>query len=324
MKTEQKQWVHAVVASYGLNIHEWHPLPSYYKKAAVFRVATNRGTFALKPFAGRKERLAQVSARLQRLDKCGFHHVPRWITTPKGERWVSHNGQLYYLSEWIDGAELGNTPLHYEELGEVLAKLHRVSADTAAASGSSLRKINRFLQQHRVFAQSLPVLRKNKGEIGKWYRQHGERCKSLANQAWRSFGDARVKQLLSKEKPALIHGDVTRPNVILNESGLYLLDWEFVSEGSTYYEVAKTLANVTHFHTANMRAFLRGYEKHRPLTPEERLLIGAFFRLPREAWYVAQAIRQGKKPAMFEIMKRSWPGRIAAIAWLDRWASLDS
>ncbi|MDT2241959.1 phosphotransferase [Paenibacillus larvae] len=77
--------------------------------------------------------------------------------------------------------------------------------------------------------------------------------------------------------PALIHGDVTLPNIIIHPSRPFLIDWDLLRMGSTYYETAKTLLNTTNFDPANISALIKGYEQIKGLTPAERLLISAFF-----------------------------------------------
>ncbi|CAH8708362.1 phosphotransferase [Paenibacillus thiaminolyticus] len=74
------------------------------------------------------------------------------------------------------------------------------------------------------------------------------------------YPEAGHEQVLRDESrfPALIHGDVTFPNVIMHSNGLYLIDWNQVRMESTYYEIAKTLLNTTNFNPLWMGALLQG------------------------------------------------------------------
>jgi Ser/Thr protein kinase RdoA (MazF antagonist) len=319
---QQSNKIRSILNEYGLRIHDLHTCRSLYKEAAAYRAATDGGSVMIKPFKGKPERLFRICSRIEWLNRQGFPHMPRLLTTIKGDRWVNSTGQLFYVMEWINGSELGDNERDYESLGEVLAKLHTISiAPSFRTSVHSIRKFDHFMQKNRIFVQQLPFLQRKKGVIGKWFREKGQSCQALAERGWSTIRQPRVQQMLLREKPALIHGDVTRPNVILNENGLYLIDWDYVREGSTYYEVSKTLANLTNFSIVNMRSFLRGYEKHRPLCREERLIISSFFRLPREAWIAASALRSGKKSSVFDILEKSWSDRMAAVSWMDEWAS---
>jgi Ser/Thr protein kinase RdoA (MazF antagonist) len=120
--------------------------------------------------------------------------------------------------------------------------------------------------------------------------------------------------------PGLIHGDVTIPNIIINASGMFLIDWDGLRIGSTYNEIAKALSNTTYFNTRHISALLRGYEKIKPLIPAERLLISALFRLPREAWREAKGIALNRGQRDFRVLEQTWDERMNAIRWLDEWA----
>lgn len=126
--------------------------------------------------------------------------------------------------------------------------------------------------------------------------------------------------MLHSEKASYIHGDVTRPNVLVNDTGVYLVDWEFTHRGSFYYEIAKTLNNIANFSITHIHALLTGYERIRPFHPEERLIIASLFRLPREAWVTGRQIQMGRSSDVFARLKESWLRRIEAIQWIDLWA----
>jgi hypothetical protein len=64
---------------------------------------------------------------------------------------------------------------------------------------------------------------------------------------------------------------------------------------------------------------LHGYERVHPLHLDERLLISALFRFPREACYVCKSAEAEKQ--LFSILRDTWKQRLAAIEWLDNWAS---
>jgi Ser/Thr protein kinase RdoA (MazF antagonist) len=120
--------------------------------------------------------------------------------------------------------------------------------------------------------------------------------------------------------PALIHGDVTRPNIIINSKGLFLIDWDCLRMGSTYNEIVKTLSNTTYYNPILINALLRGYEEIKPLKSAERLLISALFRLPREAWGAARNIARGRGHRSFRVLEQTWEQRLIAIRCLDEWA----
>jgi Ser/Thr protein kinase RdoA (MazF antagonist) len=245
--------------------------------------------------------------------------MPQWLATGNGNHWAVKTGRLYYVTEWIDGSKLSDNEQDYEQLGCMLARLHLISRRRLSAS-FSMNEIEGLWHQNRIFAGHLKVVGKAHHGTAKWFREHGEQCLSLAEEAWRTFRQPDVLSLLRNEKSSLIHGDVTKPNIIVGLDGVYLVDWELARRGSSYYEVAKTLNNVSGFSVPLIKAFLAGYEREWPFVREERMIIASLCRLPREAWIAARLLRLGRKAPILTILQQSWPDRLEAIQWLDQWA----
>jgi|GEM_PF-5458179 len=324
VRSTTKREISSIMLQYGLHVHSVHPCRSLYNSSAGYHVVTSNGTVFLKPFKGLKTRLAHVHSRLLWLRENDFHHMPLWYTTRKGKYGVSYKGKLYYVSEWIEGNRLDRNEQEYERLGEVLGRLHHLTKQFVSQSSSlPLRECNRFKLQHKMFVHRLLVLKKKSNGIGKWFRDEGDRCRVLAEEAWRLLRQPDVRRAL--RNISLIHGDVTKPNVIVGSDEVYLVDWEFTVRGSAYYEVAKTLNNSTDFSIPHISAFLQGYQKINPLTLQERLIIAALFRLPREAWIASHRIIAGGKYAdLFKGLKNSWAKRLEVIQWMDAWARQES
>jgi Ser/Thr protein kinase RdoA (MazF antagonist) len=315
------QRLNLILQQYGLSTYKIHDCRSLYKKKAAYRAFTDKGSFLLKPYKGQQRLLSRVCSRLAWLKKHSFESMPQWLITVNGKHWIIKNGRIYYVTEWLDGTPLGEDEQDYERLGEVLARLHMISRKRSSVHPSfSNMEIYRFRNRHRKFARYLRAIQKKRNGSSAWFRERGDQCLSLADEAWKTLKQHDIKRMLRKEKPSIIHGDVTSPNVIVHTDGVYLVDWERVRRGSAYYEVAKTLNNVAAFSVPYMKAFLDGYEKHYPLMPEERLIIASLFRLPREAWIVAEQIQSSIHTDMFDVLKKTWPKRLGAIRWLDGWA----
>lgn len=313
-------WYRPILLKYGLRALKVKACSSVYKQAAAYHVTTDKGEFLLKPFIGAKNRLDRVYSRITWLTNNGYRNMPKWLKTTDGKHWVSNNGRLHYVSEWIKGSKPGEKEDEYARVGEALAQLHKISKSRESGNiPYSVREINRFREQHRVFAHHLAVI-KTRGS-SRWFSNHGAECLSMAEDAWKTLRHSDIQRLLKREKSCLIHGDVTTPNIIINNNEAYLVDWEFARRGSAYYEVAKTLNNVSNYSVPHMTAFLSGYEKISPLMPEERLIIASLFRLPREAWIAANQIRLGQTTSLYTILKKAWHRRLEAVAWLDQWAT---
>ncbi|ARF66576.1 hypothetical protein B7C51_00335 [Paenibacillus larvae subsp. pulvifaciens] len=242
----------------------------------AFRLSTDKGDFLVKPFSRRKtgpklttrEQITRLSSYIQKLKESGYPHLPNWLVTKSGQYWVSHNGRPYYMTDWVEGSGIQSEE-DYENLGRALATLHNNCKDSLPSmSRYTYKQTKLFKLQDQLFRLQLLTIRRNKSK-GKWFREHGGLCIELANKSWSILRKPETKQIMEEEinHPALIHGDVTLPNIIIHPSRPFLIDWDLLRMGSTYYETAKTLLNTTNFDPANISALIKGYEQIKGLTP---------------------------------------------------------
>ncbi len=325
VSSTRKKHLTSVLKQYALRLYNVQAYHSLYRKEAAYRVSTDKGTFCLKPFRGSFARLSGIHKRLDDIRSSNFSSLPRWIPRKNGKYWSPQDGQFFYVTEWINGTKLGDKENDFLRLGAILARLHQSTTFSKSVSPSyTLREINRFRRMHQLFTSRLEKLNSEKRELWEWFQEHGADCLSLAEESWNVINQGSIQRILEEEKPSIIHGDVTRPNVIVQSANVFLIDWELARPGSTYYEVAKTLANVTNFSVPLTKAFLSGYESVRPLSYEEWQLIVSLTRLPREAWIAARQILSGRPSVTFHVLKVTWGRRMEWVGWLDSWANLGS
>ncbi|SDN58782.1 Phosphotransferase enzyme family protein [Paenibacillus sp. yr247] len=328
-----KVWFKDIANRYGLRLRRIKTYDSLYRKNAVYRASTDKGKFLIKAMnfrtleknLTREQHVNRVFFYIKKLKDCKYPNFPNWLTTSSGTYYVNKYGRHYYMAEWIRGRGMQDDVQDYEALGRALANLHTICKDHLSSRSMSYftkRQINLFKLEDRLYRLRLPNIQKKKTIAKRWFEKHGERCRALADEAWDMLGTSEVKKILSKEKnhPALIHGDVTIPNIVVNPNGLFLIDWDSLRMGSTYYEIAKTLSNTTFYKPVQISALLRGYEEINPLKSAERLLISALFRLPREAWCEVRNIILGRSQRGFHVLEQTWDERLNAIQILDEWA----
>ncbi|SEC27961.1 phosphotransferase [Paenibacillus sp. GP183] len=317
-----------ITTQYGLRLRRIKSFDSMYKKNVVYRASTNKGKFLIKAFSnrisdGRRFSKAKLVSNIKKLKKSHYPYIGRFLTTKSGRYYVNTNKKSYYMMEWVKGHPMQKDPNHYEKLGKALANLHTSYKDSHdSVSSFTKRQIKCFEIESRLFQLRLKLIKKMKATSSRWFKEHGKQCIGLANEAWEIIKKPEVQHVLSEEKkhPALIHGDVTIPNIVVHSSKLFLIDWDSLRKGSAYYEIAKTLSNTAGYKPELLEALLQGYEKIKRLSPGERLLISALFRFPREAWNEARNLAYGRKTRGFDILKGSWNDRLDCIKKLDQWA----
>lgn len=314
--------IRRVLRKYGFVARQIKTYDSHYARGVAFRVGTRRGDVAVKPFRGSSRRLSAICMRVQRLRKLGFCHMPRWYHTTSGRPWVTSHDQVIYVTEWIEGQQLGERVNDYGLLGGALGSLHRrTTIHTSSLKQVAWNKLLGDFQRCEVLLRDLNAQKIGK-LLGTWYENAYHDIIKLSGSAW-----SEMRNLIQKQgeslRLSLIHGDVTVPNVIIQDNKAVLIDFEQLKYGFSTIELAKVLANTTGFKTKNMRALLKSYEKQFPLTPLERKLLLASYSIPREFYTsIKQAQKKGGTPQIATIFRSSWSERLEAIAWLKNWCQI--
>lgn len=321
-RSSERHHLANITSRFGLRLTRARALRSLYKQRAAFHIYTEQGEWLVKPFKRRLlektsslGQIKRMSAHIHRLTEAEYPHFPPFLQTKSGKQWTKCGKRYYYVTAWMKGQPLQQVPEDYYKLGQVLARLHAIPLNKAAINiDDRTSQQQQFLKlQDLQFRRRLPKLRKRKTKIGRWMRRHGSQCIQLADEAWEVLQQAEVKQWIKKERPSLIHGDITIPNIMKLEENMVLIDWDGIRIGSAYDEIAKALMNTANFNEELIRAFMEGYEAVKPLNPSERQLVGALYRLPREAWFAARHASGRRGREVFHLLSQSWNHRLEAV-----------
>ncbi len=324
-----KHRIRKITRRFGLRALRSGTVASFYRENAIIQVQTKMGTYALKPFfrntllrSSTVHQMKTTAEYLELLRNSGFTYMPKWLTTRSGKLWTLHHERPFYMTEWIKGRNLEKNE-DFEELGRALATLHTTSSGLLDTKGPFTHKqIELWKIQGRLFRKRMATAIQRHERNRKWYKKYGKYCKRLTSRAWAYLSSPEIKDLLEKEedRPALIHNDITSPNVIISESGqLFIIDWDRVKVGSIYVDLAKALMNTTQFNPGFILALLKGYEERRPLNKTERKLISSLYGLPREAWHATRYPHQSRSREMLDILEKTWDRRLKAMDFLDKW-----
>jgi len=325
-----------IASQYGLTVNgKAKPLSSVYRRQAAYHVSTEeQGDIIIKPFHGNRtsrltvlQQIRIMFSHIEELEAGQYPYLPRFLRTGSGKYWVLVRDRPFYIMEWIDGRELQGEE-EYKWLGKALASLHTFSHPELQQSFSStLNQLRNYRNQHMLFCRRLGRMKRQNNFRSHWIRQNGGLCLELVDEAERILAHPDIKELLAREKtsPAtLIHGDITWPNVKVRDGGVLLLDWDSMGIGSSYFELAKALMNLTRYEPALVRSLLQGYEEVKPLSPAERMLIWAIFSYPREVWIAARKVDLHHDQGMLDLVRQTWEARVKMIQWLEEWATLGS
>lgn len=324
-----KTRVRKIIRRFGMNMLSLKMRSSFYRKNAVIQVQTENGVYALKPFFRntylRSSTVQQIKTAMnvaRFLMDNGYNYMPNWLSTKSNALWTIDQGRPFYITEWIKGRNLEGAE-DFEELGRALATLHTLSYDIHTTKKSyTLKRIRIWKFQDRLFRKRMAKVIQNKERHRGWYKKYGKAFKRQVDRAWTDLEEPAIVTLLKMEPPALIHSDITTPNVIISDDGrLYIIDWDCVKVGSIYVDISKALRNTTQFNPEFIQSLLKGYEELKPLHQSERRVITSLYGIPQEAWYVARCPKTPRSMKMMDMIDQTWHQRLKALDLLDEWTN---
>ncbi len=159
------------------------------------------------------------------------------------------NGKPYFLKNYIEGAIIEDLTLeNMEQAGQALAKLHQVPLL------DSLPII--YNTEHPKFRAVIGMGFDEKYE--NWLAQQIEKFKPI------------LRQNLPK---GIIHGDLFHDNVIFNQNGATIIDFECGCYHFLVFDIGMSFLGMClddyQFNATRAKAFLKGYQTIRKLEPSE-------------------------------------------------------
>lgn len=226
-----------------------------------FRVETERGAWFVRINEGKAEADVAWEAQLVAALAAGGVVTPPPVVAGDGRPYAPLGAKWVSVFPWRAGRHLTAdevTPEIAEAFGAALARLHLVGLDLAVSRRRSIYDHDHLVARHAGFARSADP------ELAHAIPVLGE---ELAAASAAAAGRARATQ-------GMIHGDLFRDNVLWDAGRLVaILDFEQASGGSLAYDLAVCLNDWCWrdgLDIALAGALLAGYQRVRPLTPEDR------------------------------------------------------
>lgn len=265
---------------------------------SVWRVTTDHAqVYALKETSLPLARLRFMADALDEVYRLGFTHVARIIRRRSGDPYLQDAGHIYILSEWLSGnrAQFGSTR-QVGAAARATARLHDVSRrftpkaeeppcafavfDHLIARKQDLLHIQNQLEQGAELDEfDLLAMR----QLAKANQQATDALALL------KLPETEQDLLLAVQDPGLCHLDITRRNVIMHPNGFaQLIDFDRMAFGPRTLDLAHLIRRAMQAHgtwTSEVAiAPLLAYNRVRPLTQGEYLLLEALLVFPHRLW----------------------------------------
>lgn len=287
----------------------------------LWKVTHNNQLKCLKRLKHTKDKaLFTVNAQRHVFENGG--KVPEVYLNNQGEPITEYMDQLFVLYEWIEGSDLFfNRPVDLSLALQGLSKFHVFSKGYQSPEGAKVSsKLGRWPEQYdsmmrRMMKWKEEAKLKPQHPSYKSYLQYIDSIIDLANQALDALNQSSYGVLTDIELSAstLCHQDYGEGNVIKSSGGIYVIDLD----GVTYDLVIRDLRKIIgkrmekggNWNLNQIEAILKSYEKHNPLSLQEKEVLKADLLFPH--WFFA------KTKNMFKKNKPVKPSEITKIGELE-------
>lgn len=291
------------------------------KQRAVYKVSTSKGIMCLKKVYYDKPSLLFIYSVIEWLNAKGVF-CPRLISTSKGIKYVEYNGDLFILTDWIDGRKC-----NYDDINDIkiaaenLAMIHSSSKNFKPITGSCIKESESdyFKSFNKHFLQMLE-LSNNAFMIGdsfsKIYLEHFDYNIEKAQESIYTLSLIDFNIPLGDEVSgmAICHLDYVNKNLIFTpDNRLYIIDFDKAAMEMPVHDIYGFLRRIlkrenTSWDFEIYKISIESYEKIRPLSYNEHLIIASLLMFPHKFWKVSRDYyknrHQCNKEAFISIIRK--------------------
>lgn len=287
-------------------------------KNHVYMLDTDRGLKCLKLYGGHPEQFSFVVRAADHLAKQGFKKAVRFIRNKYGEPFTNYFGQIYCLTDWVDGK-----PLDFlvegsiNEVAKNLAKFHQAARSLNKADnfddkpwwGRWLGKL-RLRTSHMAEMVSYIRAKPQKNRSDVLILTYFPEQFTQARQCLARLIEFDLRPLVQQaaQRRTFCHRDYNAHNLLKTTTNdIFVLDLDHCAFEMQAYDLARLLlATLVHhkWSPALGQSLLEAYQKNNPIDFAELTLIFYYLSFPHEFWlclnryYQAQANEQGENASI--------------------------
>lgn len=298
--------VAAMSASYRLSTDELTWFDSLYVHEVAARFEADGRFYKLKRFRGKLHDLERLAHRHILLQEKMRGVLPTWQVTTCAKPYIELGDNLYYVTDWVSGRTFGHTQSDAHALGRLLSYVHAFDPpDSGFQVPRMQQRLRTTVQAKRILGNG--IAQRMPDPIRTFLRREAQ---SLREQM--SIPLRQLRLSAGYLSPAVVHGDVTIPNLLYDEHRARLIDWETANGGFAVEELAKTAMNTCNLSIPLVDSLLDGYHFD-ALSPEQRAAFLCFLHIPREIVYLLhKAVRRvpnEQDRAQWQLVMQTWRDR---------------
>lgn len=294
--------IEAIASRFETRVMELKPL------RGVYLAYTDKGPKIIKQSKKEPEKLLYTHGLKEYIYNRGFHNLDRFLISNQGLPFVIEEGKVFVMEDFISGRECSFlNPYDRSSAMRTLAQLHIYGQGYIPPTGAAerndigkweksyLRKINDLAEMKEAIKK-----KKHKNDFDKKFLEDVGFFMEMAWRAYDTLRNSRYKVLCkaAESLKPICHHDYTYHNIIISREGLInIIDFDYSCHELACYDIAAVIQRVMRRFSFNIDIamdMLMDYDRIKPITDDELILILSLSEFPQRFWRVTERYYNGK------------------------------
>lgn len=280
-----------IAANYGFEARSMAPC----KEANI--LYTDKGRKIVKKLMLSPERIMFIHGAKEHLISKGFVNVDRYLTTSKGDPYLSYDNANYVLYDFIEGRECNfDNDIEVRKAAILLAAMHSASRGYKPSEGVKIQ--DDLGKTPGYFSKRLEDIKKlkkhaNKGKsrFDHLFLEYADYFIGLGEQAVSELEKSNYDALVEKARVEGIfcHHDLNHHNLILSEDLLSVVNFDYCCFELKIYDLANLIRRKMRkcsWDADKAKQIIEGYTKIEQLSKDEFKVMKLILQFPQKFWRV--------------------------------------
>lgn len=276
-----------------------HDVKELSEKRNVIKLSAKEGDFALKKLKIHKENYLYSLDAIEHLNKNSFCATCNYVMNRNDVPYVIYNDEIYIMSKWINGrlADYSNlsdlrettialAKMHLASKGFIKSELSQPRQETTTWQERFTLRCKDIIRFEKIIKEKDTLTAFDKLYIANlnYYYELGVKVINMLNYTVYNdiFNEFKVCR-------GFCHHDIANHNVIINDEGICLIDFDYVYEDIGLHDLASLI--IRNMKTCNWNLnkaiyILNCYNEVIPLNVDEIDVIKYFISFPQDFWQV--------------------------------------
>lgn len=303
-----------IAEKYGLEVRTIMP----YKDA--FIVNTSQGKKVLKKLPFSTERILFIHGAKEHLASQGMAKTDRYLCTLDGEPYFFHEGDIYVLSEFIEGRECNfDDDNEVKEAAALLATFHKASKGYVPPPGckaqDELGRLPGYFNKRLDDIKKLKKLaRKGKSRFDHLFLECVDYFYGLGLDSVMELPNSAYNRLVAaaRAEKSFCHHDFTHHNILCSGEGMTLANFEYCCFELKVYDIANFLRRrmrKCNWDVDKAKVIIDNYCRVEPVSGDEFAVMKLMLQFPQKFWRIVNKYYNSRR----SWSERSYVGRLEEV-----------